>query len=141
MDWYKKSLRKRTTLMPKGIPKNGLRIYKKPNPSWYKKGRPENCAWYGKKRPELYNEKNPMWKGDKAHYTNKHHWVRRRLGRPTQCEHCKKHFVYPHIHWASISGKCLRVLSDWIRLCVSCHKKYDLEKIKLKKQKYVTINQ
>lgn len=38
-------------------------------------------------------------------------------------------------HWASISRKCKRVFRDWIRLCVSCHKNYDLGNIKLKIKK------
>lgn len=65
--------------------------------------------------------KNPNWKGDKVSYRALHKWVERYLGKPTVCEHCGKQAM----HWANKSGKYLRKLSDWIRLCVKCHRKYD----------------
>lgn len=32
------------------------------------------------------------------------------------------------MHWANISGKYLRDITDWVRLCVSCHKYFDKQK-------------
>ena len=70
--------------------------------------------------------KNGQWKGDKVGYASKHDWVEKRLGKPSICEYCGKTSLTSHqIHWANKSGKYKRVLSDWIRLCVSCHSKYD----------------
>lgn len=31
--------------------------------------------------------------------------------------------------WASISRKNIRDLSDWVSLCPSCHRKYDINKL------------
>ncbi len=66
------------------------------------------------------------WKGEEAGYMSKHMWIYKHRGKPHYCEHCKridlKHRQY---HWANISGEYLRDLSDWLRLCVKCHKKYD----------------
>jgi hypothetical protein len=79
------------------------------------------------------NEASPNWKGDKVSYYGLHLWVHRELGCPMRCEHCKKLCRNNReIHWANKSGKYRRVKSDWIRLCVSCHKKYDMIKTKQK---------
>ena len=78
------------------------------------------------------NEENGMWKGSKASLPAKHAWVVRRLGKPSNCELCgtTEKRMY---HWANISGNYLRDVSDYMRLCVPCHKRYDLEKINNKK--------
>ena len=54
-----------------------------------------------------------------------HAWVIRKLGKPCCCEFCGVREMRMY-HWANRSGKYLRNLTDWLRLCVSCHKKYDL---------------
>jgi hypothetical protein len=67
--------------------------------------------------------RNPKWIGDKVGYNALHAWVSRRLGKPNTCEKCgKKKLKGCKIHWANKSKKYLRELSDWIRLCRSCHK-------------------
>ncbi len=77
------------------------------------------------------NEKNPMWKGKKVGYMGLHNWVRRNLGTPIKCNRCGKEFRGRNtIHWANLSGKYLRDLKDWERLCSSCHKKLDLQRAK-----------
>lgn len=80
-------------------------------------------ALTGRKRPEITGDKHPQWKGDKVGIDALHDWVYRHLGAPKKCEHCgnKKKVM----HWSNISGKYLRDLSDWQRLCVSCHSKFD----------------
>lgn len=66
------------------------------------------------------------WKGDAASYVSVHEWVKNKLGSPKKCEHCKRDGLSgTQIHWANKSHKYRRVLSDWIRLCARCHKKYD----------------
>lgn len=72
-------------------------------------------------------EKSVHWKGEDALYGTKHDWVYSRKGSPQKCEHCgtTEKRMY---HWANISGKYLRDLSDWKRLCVPCHSKFDKEK-------------
>ena len=74
-------------------------------------------------------EKAYNWKGDEVSYGALHFWIRRKLGRPKQCSKCgvmgRKNGKNWSIHWANKSGKYKRDLSDWIALCVKCHKKYD----------------
>lgn len=66
------------------------------------------------------------WKGEHASYSAKHHWIKRHRGSPNFCEHCKKsNLRRRQYHWANISGKYFRELSDWIRLCIKCHLKFD----------------
>jgi hypothetical protein len=70
--------------------------------------------------------KNNMWLGSKVKYGSLHSWVRRKLGTPHWCEICKnKNLRRRQYHWSNISRKYKRKLTDWRRLCVKCHKKYD----------------
>lgn len=73
------------------------------------------------------NEENTNWKGEGASLVAKHTWIKNRYGFPDTCEHCglisDNHQV---IHWANKTGKYLRDIDDWLRLCASCHKKYDM---------------
>lgn len=85
----------------------------KPNSTSFKKG-----------HPGLRGEKNPMWKGAKAGYTSIHCWLYIHLGKPRKCEHCGT-LSAKKFEWANISKKYIRDASDWIRLCTSCHRKYD----------------
>ena len=62
-----------------------------------------------------------------------HAWVKRRLGRPMKCEFCGVEVKsFYKIHWANKSHEYKRDVADWIRLCVPCHKRYDLNFIKTK---------
>ncbi len=79
----------------------------------------------------LVGEKSIHWKGDMGGYVAKHSWMRRWHGIPKKCEHCKK-INCKRYNWANISGKYLRDRNDWFRLCSSCHKIYDLKRIRNK---------
>lgn len=70
------------------------------------------------------DEKSPSWKGDKVGYWGLHLWVKKKLGRPLLCEHCKT-ITAKRFEWANKSGLYRRDKSDWLRLCTSCHRKYD----------------
>lgn len=61
--------------------------------------------------------------GTDGQYKYLHRWVSKTLGRPSQCEHCKN--VSGKFEWANKSGSYLKDVSDWLRLCRSCHRKYD----------------
>lgn len=70
-------------------------------------------------------EKHPQWKGDAVKYSGLHMWVESVLGKPMICWSCgddnrKKY------DWANISGLYKRIKDDWMRLCRSCHKNYDI---------------
>jgi hypothetical protein len=76
---------------------------------------------------QLRNENNPLWRGNDVGYSGLHSWLKRKLGKPMICEHCGKKVERPtQIHWANKYHTYKRNLTDWIRLCSSCHKKYDL---------------
>ena len=81
--------------------------------------------FYGKR---FFGEKSPVWKGSKVKYRGLHMWVESKFGKPKICSNCK--ITSAKFHWANKSGQYLRQLDDWIRLCVKCHKQYDLERIK-----------
>ena len=87
-------------------------------------------AW-NKGQPGLENEAHPQWKGEAAGYGAIHSWVTRKLGRPLLCEHCGK--TEGKFQWSNISRTYKRDLSDWQRLCQSCHGIYDR---KMKRQGY-----
>ena len=97
------------------------------NTHGFKKGK---TSWNkGLGVPWLIGEKHPKWKGNKASYRTIHHWINNHFGSPKICVNCGKDGLTGHkIHWANKSGKYLRNITDWMRLCVSCHKRYDLNK-------------
>lgn len=80
----------------------------------------------GKKFKNLSGENSPTWKGEDTGYGPKHSWIKRMKGAPKECKHCgstdKSERSY---HWANIDHKYSRNPDDYIRLCVSCHDKYD----------------
>ena len=66
------------------------------------------------------------WKGDSVGYGGLHNWVKLYLGKPETCEHCGKTGLKgKKIHWANKSQEYRRELTDWLRLCVPCHSRYD----------------
>lgn len=76
--------------------------------------------------PWLTGQNHPAWKGKKVSYRALHKWIERKLGKPKFCTFCKaSHLSHRQYNWANISGKYIRNTNDWMRLCVSCHRKYD----------------
>src|SRR4030042_3557487 len=67
---------------------------------------------------------NPQWRGDKVGYGCLHRWVERKLGKPNKCDKCSSADAKRY-EWANISGEYKRDLTDWIRLCKSCHNLFD----------------
>ena len=74
----------------------------------------------------MTGEKNASWKGDAAGSDAMHDWVKRKLGTPSYCEHCKKTDKKTY-DWANIDHSYKRKLGDYMRLCRSCHRKYDIK--------------
>jgi hypothetical protein len=102
---------------------------------------PWNKGITGYKQPKISialtgkyrGEKSGRWQGNKITYGTLHEWVYRELGRPDNCEQCGRKEENPYkIHWANRSGEYKRELTDWIRLCILCHKKQDKHSEKLK---------
>jgi hypothetical protein len=69
-------------------------------------------------------EEHHNWRGDDVSYSGIHYWVSRHLGKPSKCEHCGSTEENKY-EWANISKEYKRDLTDWVRLCVSCHIKFD----------------
>lgn len=92
-----------------------------PNKGAYKKGHPPTKSVY--KKGETSGSNNINWKGDNVGKIAVHSWIVRRLGKPNKCEFCGK--LGNRLEWANKSGLYKRDLSDWIRLCYSCHHQYD----------------
>lgn len=70
-------------------------------------------------------ENNSFWKGDKVGYFGVHNWIYRKLGQPSICSDCGTTDPNKKYEWANISGKYLRDVFDYKRLCVRCHRKFD----------------
>lgn len=68
-------------------------------------------------------EKHHLWKGIKVKYSGLHKWVNKNLGRPKKCSFCFT--IVGEFEWANKSHEYKRDLTDWLRLCVKCHKAYD----------------
>ncbi len=72
------------------------------------------------------DERNhPRWKGDNAGYFSVHDWITKHYGQPIGCEWCGLDDPKRKYHWANISREYKRRRSDFMRMCVSCHRKYD----------------
>ncbi len=65
-----------------------------------------------------YGTKNHNWKGDEVSYRALHFWVRRNKPIPKKCGICDKE---KKLQASNISGKYMRVLSDWEYICARCH--------------------
>ena len=70
------------------------------------------------------NTEHLNWKGNGAGYSAFHKRIHRKLGQPRYCEQCGLSDTRRVYHWANLSGKYDEP-SDYQRMCVSCHRKYD----------------
>lgn len=73
---------------------------------------------------------NGKWVGDAISYVGVHSWIKRTLGEPRMCQECgrtrqPKGMKKSYFEWANVSGKYLRVVGDWKRLCAKCHRIMD----------------
>ena len=81
-------------------------------------------------------ERHPSWRGEDGNTVSIHRWVNRlRGGKPKECEWCGvvpglDKLGNPKMHWANLSGKYKRDISDWASLCINCHYNYDKPWIK-----------
>ncbi len=62
--------------------------------------------------------------GTEGQYKYLHRWIGVTAGKPQHCENadesCKGMY-----EWANKSGRYLKVVSDWVRLCRSHHRRHD----------------
>lgn len=81
---------------------------------------------------KMSGKNNHGWKGDNVGYVALHEWVRKVKGLPDTCEYCKISGLKSRkINWANKSKQYKREASDWIRLCIKCHRQYDHNLIKI----------
>lgn len=77
----------------------------------------------------LTGKKANAWKGEKVGYRGLHKWVEKVMGRPAKCDACSLKGVPDgrkrYFEWANKSGRYLREVDDWLRLCKSCYINYD----------------
>ena len=89
-----------------------------------------------KRRLGQQGEKGSNWQGDNVGYVGIHTWLSKTYGKPDRCENpdcvyprqgAKKWLEKPYkIEWALIKGiKIERKRENFMRLCTSCHRKYD----------------
>lgn len=74
------------------------------------------------KKGERLNEDHPNWKGNKAGYNALHAWVKGRLIKPINCDHCG---LNKPLDLANKSQLYKRDITDWLWLCKKCHVAYD----------------
>lgn len=83
----------------------------------------------------LQEENCWAWKGNKVKKGALHQWVYKYKGKPKICKYCgkkgKKVNGHWNLDWANKDHKYKRNLNDYVSLCRFCHKKYDLNKIKI----------
>lgn len=75
------------------------------------------------------------WVGDNVSYSRLHSWIIEKLGKPQKCSFCLRDDEDSKYEWANISHEYSRDINDFIRLCISCHRRYDRGKIKKKELK------
>lgn len=73
---------------------------------------------------------SPVYK-EKLKYSYLHDMRIKKYGNPPKCSNCgllgKKNGRCWNIQWANKTGKYLRDNSDWLALCASCHRIYDIK--------------
>lgn len=94
------------------------------------------CISCNSKYHARIGSKNSNWKGDNVGYIALHDWVDIHMPDIKECMYCGSE---DSLQWANISRKYKRDLSDWMRLCRGCHRRYDgqykLEKFELEEIK------
>jgi len=80
---------------------------------------------YNKGKSGLKAQDHPQWKGNKASYISKHHFIYRIKGKAQFCMNCgsselpegKKRWF----EWANVDGMYSRNPKDYVSLCKTCH--------------------
>lgn len=107
--------------------KPGPRLGQKATPETLRKLRDSHLgqkAWNKGLTGFLAGDKHHNWQEENPTYRAVHGWINKQLGKPSMCEHCKTTNA-KRFEWANISGKYMRDITDWVRLCKSCHNIYD----------------
>lgn len=80
------------------------------------------------KKGKIFGDKIANWKGENSKYTAHHMWIIYHRGKPQKCEMCgNTKLRQRQYQWCNLDHKYKRNLDDYIRLCASCHQKYDIK--------------
>ncbi len=74
---------------------------------------------------DQWGENNSSWRGDDATYKSLHHRLYRIHGTPSECDWCDQR--EGRFEWANLTGHYTD-LTDYVRLCVKCHRRYDAKR-------------
>jgi len=70
-----------------------------------------------------------MIKLNSSEYWSVHSWLRKTFGKANKCESAECKGTSKNFEWALIKGKEYhKVRENYMMLCISCHRKYDLDK-------------
>lgn len=79
-----------------------------------------------------YGKESRRWKGDDAGYVAKHLWLVEHFGNAKICENLTCTYENPsRYEWANISGNYTHDRKDYVQLCPSCHRKFDMGLLRL----------
>lgn len=76
-------------------------------------------------------DNNQNWKGENASYSAFHARIKKMKGMPQKCEACSTDDPLKTYDWASLTGEYQNP-NDYMRMCRSCHWKYDQKHLNLK---------
>ena len=96
-----------------------MSIAHKGKPTWNKGGK---CPWANP--PHFSGGKSSSWKGDNSKPESIHRWVNKHKTKPLNCETCNRQIK---LEWSNKSHTYTRDFDDYVALCRSCHRKYDIQ--------------
>lgn len=76
-------------------------------------------------------EANLRWAGDAIGYSGLHTWISRLYGPASRCENRSCEGKGKRYEWANISGEYRRDRNDFLELCSSCHRRWDIGLIEM----------
>lgn len=80
-----------------------------------------------RKKGYVKGKNHPLWKGDNASYPAIHTWLISNFGKADCCENEDCFGISKNYEWALIKGKeYSHDRESFIKLCRSCHHKYDM---------------
>lgn len=88
--------------------------------------------------PGQMRDENYAWLGDNATYNAKHRWIQKHWAKTGICANCgKKPRPFGNrrygTEWANLDGNYDRDDQEtWKELCVPCHRRYDINKMRSK---------
>lgn len=77
-------------------------------------------------KPGKVGERSPQWKGVDVGLDAQHKRIKVVRGTPSRCDHCETTDSSAYYHWAfNNTGDRLNIY-DYLRLCATCHRAYDI---------------